>query len=72
MDKAGHLFGTTAAGGFDDIGTVFEIGANGVETILYSFTGNNDGGRPVGELVMDSKGKLYGVCNSGTVYVITP
>jgi uncharacterized repeat protein (TIGR03803 family) len=30
------------------------------ETVLYSFTGGNDGANPLAGLIMDSKGNLYG------------
>jgi uncharacterized repeat protein (TIGR03803 family) len=35
------------------------------ETILHSFTGGSDGGFPVGSLVFDSKGNLYGAAQTG-------
>jgi uncharacterized repeat protein (TIGR03803 family) len=43
------------------------------ESVFYSFTGNADGGLPLGNLIMDAKGNLYGTtyyggdlaCNDG-------
>jgi len=60
-DSAGSLYGTTWAGGSADYGTVFKISAQGQETVLYSFTGGADGGKPRhSSLVRDSGGNLYG------------
>jgi hypothetical protein len=48
------------------------------ETILYSFTGGNDGGAPLGQLIQDKQGHLYGVClrggtqGGGVVFEVTP
>jgi len=60
MDSSGNLYGATGNGGANGDGTVFEI-ANGSGTIttLASFNGSN-GNLPVGELIMDSSGNLYG------------
>ena len=66
MDSAGDLFGTTSAGGADDLGTVFEISASGTESVLYSFTGGTaDGSDPNGGLLMDGAGNLYGTTSAG-------
>ena len=48
------------------------------ESVLYSFTGGNDGGAPAAGLIFDSNGNLYGtttvggVYNKGTVFQLTP
>ena len=66
MDSAGDLYGTTSAGGTDDLGTVFEISASGTESVLYSFTGGAaDGSDPNGGLLMDGAGNLYGTTSAG-------
>ncbi|HEX3430214.1 MAG TPA: choice-of-anchor tandem repeat GloVer-containing protein [Rhizomicrobium sp.] len=71
MDKAGNLYGTTASGGgsgcFDNAGcgTVFEMGASGTKTVLHAFKGANDGGEPLGGLIIDGKGNLYGSAAEG-------
>lgn len=76
-DSAGNLYGTVSAGaaGF---GAVFKLDQNGVETVLYSFSGeSNDGRGPQTALVRDSAGNLYGTTNYGgtsnvgTVYKVT-
>ena len=86
FDKAGNLYGTTELGGNNTHGTVFELtpNANGswTESVLYSFTGGSDGGKPYASLVFDPAGNLYGTtgfggstnCNlgCGTVFKLTP
>lgn len=48
------------------------------ETIIYSFTGMADGNYPVGGLIIDGSGNLYGVTqdggasSAGTVYELSP
>jgi uncharacterized repeat protein (TIGR03803 family) len=83
-DASGNLYGTTTGGGSGVVGTVWELSppAQGqtawTETILYNFTGNNDGGEPFGAVLMGSDGSLYGTTagygasNYGTVYQLTP
>ncbi len=60
-DAQGNLYGT-ATGNF---GEVFKISPSGVETILYTFTGNAGGADPLGNLVLDTKGNLYGTTSAG-------
>jgi uncharacterized repeat protein (TIGR03803 family) len=72
MDKSGNLYGTTQGGGSFNRGSVWELSANGTETVLYSFTGGKDGGGSDGggadqSLVMDTKGNLYGTTEEGGV-----
>lgn len=66
-DKAGNLYGTTTKGGANGQGTIFEIAADGTETLLYSFNDSsaNDGADPYGALVRDKTGNLYGTTNVG-------
>jgi uncharacterized repeat protein (TIGR03803 family) len=65
FDGHGNLYGTTWAGGTDDVGTVFEITATGAERVLYTFTEGADGGGPDGGVVMDGSGNLYGTTSFG-------
>jgi uncharacterized repeat protein (TIGR03803 family) len=77
------LYGTTPLGGASDFGTVFKLappaksGGAWTETILYSFTGLSDGGKPYSGLVLVS-GSFYGTTldggpsSQGTVFKLTP
>lgn len=78
-DKAGNLYGTTGGGGANGQGTVFKLTPTGTETVLHSFAADGkDGVLPIGGLVMDKLGNLYGTtnkggtANAGTVYKVTP
>lgn len=61
QDKAGNLYGTTAAGGNSNDGVVFKlVPSTGKETVLHSFSGS-DGQTPESTLTLDaSQGVLYG------------
>jgi uncharacterized repeat protein (TIGR03803 family) len=41
-------------------GTVFTVGPDGTFTVVYSFTGGDDGGGPSGTLILASDGNFYG------------
>jgi uncharacterized repeat protein (TIGR03803 family) len=64
-DSAGYLYGTTWQGGAANSGTVFKLDAAGNETVLYAFRGKADGGSPLGTLIRDSRGNLYGTTEFG-------
>jgi uncharacterized repeat protein (TIGR03803 family) len=65
VDQKGNLYGTTSMGGAYNEGTVFKVDPNETETVLYSFKGRpSDGAEPIGGLLSDTKGNLYGT----TVY----
>jgi hypothetical protein len=75
FDSAGNLYGATTAGGSDSgegDGLVYELspGARGAwtQTILYTFTGGNDGSEPLAGLVFDAVGNLYGTTAWGGFY----
>jgi uncharacterized repeat protein (TIGR03803 family) len=80
FDSSGNLYGTTLAGGSSIVcgggcGTVFELSPdNGswTETVLYSFCSLSDCADgeepPVGPLVRDSGGNLYGTTIFGGAY----
>jgi len=82
FDNSGNLFGTTYQGGQYGLGTVFKLTpSNGgwTKTILYQFTGGQDGGQPASALVRDSAGNFYGSTTTGgaggvggTVFEISP
>ncbi len=69
FDQAGNLYGTTQGGGSSGSGTVFELSPNQdgswTESVLYSFTGGNDGDRPFASLIFDSVGNLYSTTYAG-------
>jgi hypothetical protein len=101
-DAAGNIYGTASYGGTGDCvllgikggcGTVFELsppqtkGGQWIYTTLYSFKGGKDGYLPMGDLVFDGAGNLYGAtyfgggkgttCNPyyqycGTVFEMSP
>jgi uncharacterized repeat protein (TIGR03803 family) len=65
MDSSGNLYGTAYFGGAFGYGTVYELPAgSSALTTLVSFNGT-DGEFPVGSLVMDHSGNLYGITYSG-------
>ncbi len=64
-DAAGNLYGTTYTGASSGYGVVFKVDTSGTETVLYSFSGGTDGGSPVGGLVRDTAGSLYGTTQYG-------
>lgn len=59
----GSLYGTTGLGGAYGYGTVYKLSPSSSgwqETVLYSFTGGNDGSYPTyGSVVFDKAGNLY-------------
>jgi uncharacterized repeat protein (TIGR03803 family) len=77
-DSSGNLYGMTPNGGTSNAGTVFKLDPTGKKTVLYSFTGSNDGGEPFAGLVLDAKGNLYGTTPqggsslAGTVFRVDP
>ena len=80
IGKDGNLYGTASTGGPRGLGgIVFKMTPDGTETVLYNFgLGQNDGENPLGALVMDAKGNLFGTtsaggwaCGCGTVFKIT-
>ena len=69
FDAAGNIYSTTGAGSKSGAGTVFELVApvgtgSYKEKVLWSFTGL-DGGAPLGSVILDSAGNLYGTTSSG-------
>jgi uncharacterized repeat protein (TIGR03803 family) len=82
FDQKGNLYGTLYNGGALGHGAVFELspatGGGWTKKLLYSFSGANDGGQPVGALVLDKAGNLYGTTpldglyGQGVVYQLKP
>jgi len=80
-DADGNLYGPACGGGIHNSGSVFKLTPSGggwTETDLYDFTGGNDGYCPVGNVIFDTQGNIYGTTNGGgshgygTVFEITP
>jgi uncharacterized repeat protein (TIGR03803 family) len=79
LDKAGNVYGTTIEGGAYGYGVVYKLSPRKkpgpyTETVLYSFTGGQDGACPVWGLVFDAAGNIYGTtdyCYNGKVTVPT-
>jgi uncharacterized repeat protein (TIGR03803 family) len=86
-DEQGNLYGITSWAGYVGVGcgggcgTVFKLTPSGEETVLHAFTGGRDGDAPLGRLVRDAKGNLYGATQQGgatgfnspgTVFKVTP
>jgi uncharacterized repeat protein (TIGR03803 family) len=65
----GDLYGTTVGGGSAEEGEVFRLGAMGSdhwrETILHIFKGGNDEAVPMGGVVFNSSGNLFGTACLG-------
>lgn len=86
FDSAGNLYGTTVGLSTTTYGTAFELtrgsGGTWTETVLHTFCSEldcADGTVPVGSLVFDTAGNLYGATRSagpgknasGTVFELT-
>lgn len=70
FDDAGNLYGNTLAGGHG-MGVIFQLtptAARWTETILYNFSGAPDSGLPVGQLLLDRIGNVYGVTEADGLY----
>lgn len=65
LDENGNIYGTASFGGKNSSGTVFKINPQGKLSVLHVFTGPADGAEPLGGLVRDPQGNLYGTAASG-------
>ena len=90
LDSSGNVYGNTQQGGNSTLsacnpngcGVTYEIspfsGGGWHETVLHAFTGNSDGTLPVGALVFNSSGQLFGAAaaagtyGQGAIFEITP
>lgn len=79
IDASGDLYGVTFQGGTGSncnnsssgCGTVFKLthsGSTWNESLIYTFAGGNDGANPMGGLVFDTAGNLYGTTEFGGTY----
>jgi uncharacterized repeat protein (TIGR03803 family) len=68
MNSTGELYGTASLGGSVNAGTVFKLkhSASGwMFTVLYSFTGPQDGAGPQARVIFGPNGNLYGTTTGG-------
>jgi uncharacterized repeat protein (TIGR03803 family) len=77
----GNLYGTTSFGGAIGDGVVYKLSRSGSgwdQTVLYAFQGLSDGQNPLGGVIVDRAGNLYGTTfdggdnGGGTVYELSP
>ena len=80
MDASGNLYGTTESGGPYGTGTVFKLAPSSggwTPTVLYEFD-RGGGSNPLGGVIGDEKGNLYGTnlyggaYGGGVVFELTP
>jgi len=68
---SGDFYGVTTGGGgtgckrTKGCGTVYMLAPRGLETVVYRFQPGIDGTPPLGNLIMDEKGNLYGTTEFG-------
>jgi len=83
LDAAGNVYGTTLTGGASGNGVVFKLAPHDdgtwTESTLYCFKGFPDGSGPIGPLILDAAGNLYGTTQWGgtsaywgVVFKLTP
>ena len=69
LDQAGNLYGATTLGGngncIDGCGTIYRLDTTGKAHMLHQFSGGADGFSPLGSLIADANGNLYGVAQVG-------
>jgi len=83
IDGSGNLYGTTWGGGTYQCGVVFRLSPSQggwTYSVLYAFTGNDDGEAPQGDLMFLSSTDIVGTTSSagwqchignGTVFIVT-
>src|ERR1700677_768010 len=73
FDGSGNLYGTTSFGP-GPYGLVFELkkpsgdAHSWEETVLYAFSGGNDGKDPIASVIFDANGNLYGTNHLGGTF----
>ncbi len=74
FDRSGAIYGTAVNGGLHlgcggpGCGVVFKVAKGGLswtEHVLYQFAGGTDAQLPIGGVIFDSAGNLYGTTESG-------
>jgi len=75
-DEGGNLYGTTIAGGNEDLGVVFKLSWEGKLRSLHIFAGTSDGAWPEAGVILGKTGELYGTAYAegpdgwGTVFAV--
>ncbi|MGA2902230.1 MAG: choice-of-anchor tandem repeat GloVer-containing protein [Candidatus Korobacteraceae bacterium] len=81
IDRSGDLYSVFALGGPYGYGAVYQLSPSGsgwTERTIYGFTGGSDGAQPMGGLILDSAGNLYGETTGrgngggGTLFELSP
>ena len=81
FDSSGNIYGTTYYGGDNGVGAVYKLSPRHTgewnESVLYSFQEGTDGNSPIGNLVADAVGNLYGTTSEGglgqgTIFKLSP
>lgn len=81
FDKSRNLYSVFALGGPHGYGAVYELSPSGsgwTEKTVHGFTDGSDGAQPMGGLILDSSGNLYGETfgggagGGGTVFQLSP
>jgi uncharacterized repeat protein (TIGR03803 family) len=85
IDAQGNLYGTTVAGGGGSCeggcGVVYKLtnsGGTWTQSVIYTFSGGNDGAEPGSPMAFDQHGSLYGTTvlggahGAGVVYQLEP
>jgi uncharacterized repeat protein (TIGR03803 family) len=72
FDRHGNIYGTTPTGGTYSVGVIYQLEPNSAGGwsfhVIHEFTGGADGaGGSAGRLLVDTAGRLYGVCTVGGV-----
>jgi uncharacterized repeat protein (TIGR03803 family) len=77
MDNKGNMWGTTDNGGANSAGTIFEITAKGVYSVVHTFGAAGDGAHPQANMIADKQHNLWGTTTYGgargvgTIFEIT-
>jgi hypothetical protein len=80
LDASGNLYGAALEGGLNQTccGTIFKLapksGGGYTFSLLYTFTGTDNDYSPVGSMIIDSAGNLYGSAQGlyGEVFELSP
>ena len=67
QDSLGNLYGTASGVGYESncCGLVFKLDKAGKETVVYAFQGSPDGGYPMGGVIRNQLGNLFGTTEGG-------